>query len=104
METGGLQWIATSTKTQLAVRRYVPRGWKAEDGRVDDRYNLIELSTQLVSRANQEEHRESDGIVIFSLERVLSGGTRLTLELANKLGKPVLRIYDTRKERITSKS
>jgi Circularly permutated YpsA SLOG family len=37
--------------------------------------------------------------VIFSLERALSGGTRLTLELANKLGKPVLRIYDTRKER-----
>jgi hypothetical protein len=37
--------------------------------------------------------------VIFSLEPALSGGTRLTLELANKLGKPVLRIYDTRKER-----
>ena len=53
---------------------YVPRGRKAEDGRID-------------------------GTVIFSLERALSGGTRLTLELANKLGKPVLRIYDTRKER-----
>jgi hypothetical protein len=37
--------------------------------------------------------------VIFSLERALSGGTRLTLELANKLGRPVLSIYDTRKER-----
>ena len=37
--------------------------------------------------------------MIFSLERALSGGTRLTLELANKLRKPVLRIYDTRKER-----
>jgi len=33
---------------------------------------------------------------------MLSGGTRLTLELANKLGKPVLRIYDTRKERISN--
>jgi hypothetical protein len=42
---------------------------------------------------------KSDGTVIFSLERALSGGTKLTLELANKLGKPVLRIYDTRKER-----
>ena len=40
--------------------------------------------------------------MIFSLERALSGGTRLTLELANKLGKPVLRIYDTRKERGSS--
>jgi hypothetical protein len=38
--------------------------------------------------------------VIFSLNRRLSGGTKLTLELANKLGKPVPPIYDTRKERI----
>jgi hypothetical protein len=34
-------------------------------------------------------------------ERVLSGGTKLTLELANKLEKPVFLIYDTRKERIS---
>ena len=43
---------------------------------------------------------ESDGTVIFSLNLRLSGGTKLTLDLANKLGKPVLHIYDTRKERI----
>jgi hypothetical protein len=30
---------------------------------------------------------------------VLSGGTKLTLELANKPGKPALHLYDTRKER-----
>ena len=29
---------------------------------------------------------ESDGTVIFSLERRLSGGTKLTRELADKLG------------------
>jgi hypothetical protein len=34
------------------------------------------------------------------IERVLSGGAKLTLEFANKLEKPVLHIYDTRKERI----
>jgi hypothetical protein len=33
--------------------------------------------------------------VIFSLERLLSGGTKLTQEYANKLGKPVLHIFDT---------
>jgi hypothetical protein len=38
--------------------------------------------------------------VIFSLNRRLSGGTKLTLELADKLGKPALHIYDTRQERI----
>ena len=39
--------------------------------------------------------------MIFSLERVLSGGTKLTLELANKLEKPVFHLYDTRKEPIS---
>ena len=38
--------------------------------------------------------------MIFSLERLLSGGAKLTRTHANKLGKPVLHIYDTRKERI----
>ena len=42
---------------------------------------------------------ESDDTVIFSLERRLSGWTKLTRELADKLGKPVLHIYDGRKER-----
>jgi hypothetical protein len=38
--------------------------------------------------------------VIFSLERLLSGGTKLTQDYANKLGKPVLHIYNTRKAQI----
>jgi hypothetical protein len=40
--------------------------------------------------------------VIFSLERLLSGGPKLTWRHANRLGKPVLHIYDTRKERISN--
>jgi hypothetical protein len=70
-----------------------------EDGRIDDRYNLIELSTSSYPARTRRNIEKSDGTVIFSLERALGGGTRLTLELANKLGKPVLSIYDTRKER-----
>ena len=38
--------------------------------------------------------------MIFTLERLLSGGTKLTWGHANKVGKPVLHIYETRKERI----
>jgi len=79
---------------------YVPKGRKAEDGRIDDRYNLVELSTSSYPARTRRNIEESVGTVIFSLNRRLSGGTKLTLELANKLGKPVLHIYDTRKERI----
>ena len=55
---------------------------------------------QFVSCANPEEHEESDDTVIFSLERLLRGGTKLTRDYANKLGKPFLHIYHTRHERI----
>src|ERR1700694_742603 len=87
-------------ETGLEHGGYVPRGRKAEDGRIDDRYNLIELSTTSYPARTRRNIEESDGTVIFSLEPSLNGGTKLTLELAVKLGKPVLRIYDTRKERV----
>jgi Circularly permutated YpsA SLOG family len=74
---------------------YVPRDRKAEDGRIDDQYKLVELSTSSYPARTRRNIEESDGTVIFSLNRRLSGGTKLTLELANKLGKPVLHIYDT---------
>jgi hypothetical protein len=38
--------------------------------------------------------------VSFSLERLLNEGTQLTLEHADKLCKPVLHIYNARKERL----
>src|SRR4029077_13023889 len=88
-------------ETGLEHGGYVPRGRKAEDGRIDDRYNLVELSTSSYPARTRRNIEESDGTVIFSLNRRLSGGTKLTLDLANKLG-PVLHIYDTRKERISN--
>jgi hypothetical protein len=87
-------------ETGLEHGGYVPRGRKAEDGRIDERYNLVELSTSSYPARTRKNIEESDGTVILSLEPRLSGGTKLTRELAHKLGKPVLHIYDGRKERI----
>jgi Circularly permutated YpsA SLOG family len=64
--------------TGLEHGGYVPRGRKAEDGRIDDRYNLVELSTSSYPARTRRNIEESDGTVIFSLERLLSGGTKLT--------------------------
>ena len=75
-----------------------PKGRKAEDGKIAERYNLVELSTTSYPARTKRNIEESDDTVIFSLERLLSGGTKLTLGLANKLGKPVLHIYNIRKE------
>ena len=87
-------------ETGLEHAGYVPRGRKAEDGRIDDKYHLVELSTNSYPARTRRNIEESDGTVIFSLEQLLSGGTKLTQDYANKLGKPLLHIYDTRKERI----
>jgi hypothetical protein len=87
-------------ETGLEHGGYVPSGRKAEDGRIDERYNVVELSTSSYPARTRRNIKESDGTVIFSLERLLSGGTKLTWEDANKLGKPVLHIYGTRKGRI----
>jgi hypothetical protein len=94
--------IGFAIETGLEHGGYVPRGRKAEDGRIDDRYNLFERSTSSYPARTRRNIEESDGTVIFSLNLRLSGGTKLTLDLANKLGKPVLHIYDTRKERISN--
>jgi hypothetical protein len=46
---------------------------------------------------------ESDGTVIFSLERVLVAGTKLTWVHANNVGKPgCWHVYDARKERVSN--
>ena len=36
--------------------------------------------------------RDSDATVVFSIQARLTGGTRLTFELARRLGKPVLHL------------
>jgi Circularly permutated YpsA SLOG family len=64
---------------------YVPRRRKAEDGRIDERYNLVELSTSLYPGRTRNNIEESDGTVIFSLEPRLSAGTKLTRELGDEL-------------------
>jgi Circularly permutated YpsA SLOG family len=65
---------------------YVPKGRKAEDGKIAERYNLVELSTTSYPARTKRNTEESDGTVIFSLERLLSGGTKLLWDLPTSLG------------------
>jgi hypothetical protein len=89
-------------ETGLEHGGYVPKGRKAEDGRIDEPYKLVELSTSSYAARTRRNIMENAGTVIFSPEGLLSGGTKLTWGCANKLGKPVLHIYDTRKVQIFS--
>jgi hypothetical protein len=71
---------------------WCPRGRKAEDGRIDGRYQLKETpSSSYVLRTERNVH-DSDGTVVFSIAAVLTGGSKKTVDLAQKHHKPVIRI------------
>jgi hypothetical protein len=79
---------------------FVPRGRKAEDGRIDDRYQLVELPSASYPTRTKRNVRESDGTAIFSLAPQLSGGSALTLTYANSIKKPVIHLHASAKGRL----
>jgi hypothetical protein len=72
---------------------YVPKGRKAEDGRINDRYRMTELSNPSYSVRTRRNVLESDGTVIFSLNSDLLGGSELTARCAQKTSRPLLHLH-----------
>src|ERR1700738_218236 len=89
-------------ETGLEHGGYVPGAGRQRKGESMTDTTWLSSSTTSYPARTRRNIEESDGTVIFSLERLLSGGTKLTWGLAKKLGKPVLYIYDTRKEQISN--
>jgi Circularly permutated YpsA SLOG family len=71
---------------------WCPRGRKAEDGPIPRRYRLKETRSGVYAVRTRWNVRDSDGTVIFSVKRRLTGGTRRTRKFALKLGKPLLQL------------
>ena len=71
---------------------WCPQGRKAEDGSIDARYQLQETPSANYVQRTEWNARDSDGIVVFSIGEVLTGGSKRTVELARKHGRPVLHL------------
>lgn len=71
---------------------WCPKGRLAEDGPIDARYNLQETPTANYPQRTEWNARDSDGTVVFSIGPLLSGGSKKTVTLAQKHGKPVIHI------------
>jgi len=71
---------------------FCPRGRKAEDGRIGDHYPLTETSSAEYPPRTELNIKQSDGTVLFSISPQISGGSKKTVTLAAKLGKPLLHI------------
>jgi hypothetical protein len=70
---------------------WCPRGRRAEDGTIPDRYPLRETPTAEYPQRTAWNVRDSDGTVILHQGRV-DRGTALTERLARRQGRPVLRL------------
>lgn len=69
---------------------WVPRGRRAEDGPIDQRYQLTETPSDHYAQRTAWNIRDSDATLILAATPRLRGGTRLTQELAQQSGKPWL--------------
>ena len=71
---------------------WCPRGRRAEDGTIDPRYKLQETPSSGYVQRTEWNVRDSDGTVVFSIAPILTGGSKKTVFLAHKHGKPVILI------------
>ena len=71
---------------------WCPAGRAAEDGPIDLRYRLTETPSEDYTQRTEWNVRDSDGTVVFSLAAVITGGSRETVELAQRHGRPCLHV------------
>ena len=68
---------------------WCPRGRRAEDGPIDERYPLRETPSPDYPQRTEWNVRDSDGTLVLTRGRP-GGGTALTIALARRLGRPCL--------------
>ena len=73
----------------LPIGGWCPLGRRAEDGPIPERYPLRETPSADYAERTEWNVRDSDATLILH-RGPMTGGTRLTAELARRLGKPLL--------------
>jgi len=88
-DRAALDWAIISGITHGG---WCPKGRKAEDGTIDQRYNLVETPSDDYSQRTEWNIRDSDATAVFSILRELRGGSLLTMKLAEQYNKPVIHL------------
>jgi hypothetical protein len=82
---------------------WCPHGRLAEDGALEERYELQETPDAEYSQRTDWNVRDSDGTVIFSISPELSGGSKRTADFAVRHGKPCLHLSQQTHGQISAK-
>lgn len=76
----------------IAHGGWCPRGRVAEDGLLDPIYRLDETTSRHYPQRTKWNVRDSDGTVVTTISAEPTGGSLLTLQVAERLGKPCLHL------------
>jgi hypothetical protein len=87
----GVDRAALDVAIQLGLPHggWCPKGRRAEDGRIPDKYQLCELKSLRFADRTRRNVRDSDATLILAWGP-LTRGTKLTLQHAEELGRPAL--------------
>ena len=80
--------LDAALKLEIPTSGWCPNGRRAEDGTIPQKYNLQETDSRNYAVRTEWNVQDSDGTLIIVLNSV-SGGTRLTVNLARQHRKPV---------------
>jgi hypothetical protein len=72
---------------------WCPAGRRAEDGKINDRYQLSETPSSDYDERTEWNVRDSDATLIFSLAAEVTGGSKLTQEFCIMHRKPCLHVH-----------
>jgi len=81
--------LDAATECGLAVGGWCPKNRRAEDGFVPHRYPLQETPSSKYPQRTQWNVRDSDGTLVVAMGG-LDGGSKLTVDLATRWGRPCL--------------
>jgi predicted Rossmann fold nucleotide-binding protein DprA/Smf involved in DNA uptake len=77
----------------IAHGGWCPRGRRAEDGPIAARYRLKETPSRDYQQRTRWNVRDSDGTLIVTRAKVLTGGSAYTARVAARLGQPCLHVH-----------
>lgn len=94
----GAQTGADRAALDVAIRHgfphggWCPKGRKAEDGPIGGQYQLQETPSASYLQRTEWNVRDTDGTVVFTLAKNVTGGSLRTIEFARKHKKPCAHI------------
>jgi hypothetical protein len=83
--------IDAAIECNFSYGGWLPKGRKTEDGPLSDKYQMQEMTRGGYPKRTEQNIKDSSGTVIFTHSK-LTGGSRLTGNLAESWGKPWLHI------------